>query len=186
MSDRSFLIDQIKQHKSNYTEESSFKNLFLQLLEEEKCFSRINLSRHITGSAWITDFDREHIVLLHHKKLNKWLQPGGHADGNKDIEHVARKEAMEETGLINLHLAHPTLFDIDIHTIPAKNNVPEHDHYDIRYWFYTEESSFKNLFLQLLEEEKCFSRINLSRHITGSAWITDFDREHIVLLHHIE
>jgi hypothetical protein len=84
MSDRSFLIDQIKQHKSNYTEESSFKNLFLQLLEEEKCFSRINLSRHITGSAWITDFDREHIVLLHHKKLNKWLQPGGHADGNKD------------------------------------------------------------------------------------------------------
>jgi 8-oxo-dGTP pyrophosphatase MutT (NUDIX family) len=135
MSDRSFLIDQIKQHKSNYTEESSFKNLFLQLLEEEKCFSRINLSRHITGSAWITDFDREHIVLLHHKKLNKWLQPGGHADGNKDIEHVARKEAMEETGLINLQLAHPTLFDIDIHTIPAKNNVPEHDHYDIRYWF---------------------------------------------------
>jgi 8-oxo-dGTP pyrophosphatase MutT (NUDIX family) len=58
------------------------------------------------------------------------------ADFNQTpITNHARKEAMEETGLINLHLAHPTLFDIDIHTIPAKNNVPEHDHYDIRYWF---------------------------------------------------
>lgn len=135
MSDRSYLIDQLKRYKSDFSEELRYRTFFLQLLEEEHCFLRKNLTRHITGSAWITDFNRKHVIFLHHKKLNKWLQPGGHADGENNVELVARKEALEETGIDNLQLAFPTVFDIDIHTIPARGDVPEHDHYDIRYWF---------------------------------------------------
>jgi 8-oxo-dGTP pyrophosphatase MutT (NUDIX family) len=60
------------------------------------------------------------------------LQPGGHADGDEDIVRVAMKEAEEETGLRSFTLMSDSIFDIDIHVIPARKDFPEHFHYDIR------------------------------------------------------
>ena len=74
-------------------------------------------------------------MLTHHAKLNKWLQPGGHADGDENIFQVALREAEEETGLKSLQLLNPLPFDFDIHIIPARNNFPEHFHYDVRFIF---------------------------------------------------
>jgi 8-oxo-dGTP pyrophosphatase MutT (NUDIX family) len=65
--------------------------------------------------------------------LNLWLQPGGHADGDADVAAVALREAMEETGLAGLQLEAAAVFDLDIHRIPARKDVPEHDHYDVRF-----------------------------------------------------
>ena len=76
-------------------------------------------------------------VLLHHKKLNRWLQPGGHADGNGNLFEVALDEASEETGL-SLSIFTPVtslIFDIDVHKIPKRGAEPAHMHYDIRYIF---------------------------------------------------
>ena len=87
---------------------------------------------HITGSAWILNKERTQTLLVHHAKLNKWVQPGGHADGDENILAVALKEAEEETGLKNFTI-NPLLFDIDIHTIPARKDFREHQHYDIRF-----------------------------------------------------
>ena len=76
---------------------------------------------------------------MHHAKINKWLQPGGHADGETNIAKVALKEAEEETGLLNLKIF-PEIFDIDIHTIAARKEVPEHLHYDIRFLIMADEA----------------------------------------------
>jgi 8-oxo-dGTP pyrophosphatase MutT (NUDIX family) len=79
------------------------------------------------------DETRQHTLLTHHAKLNKWLQPGGHADGDENILAVALREAEEETGLRNLRLVQENIFDIDIHVIPVRKDFPEHLHYDIRF-----------------------------------------------------
>ena len=97
------------------------------------CFSRDLLIGHITGSAWVIDDSGTRTLLTHHRKLNKWLQPGGHADGLSDVAEVAMKEAEEETGLKNLRLVAPAIFDIDIHSIPQRKNEPQHYHYDCRF-----------------------------------------------------
>jgi 8-oxo-dGTP pyrophosphatase MutT (NUDIX family) len=67
--------------------------------------------------------------------LNRWLQPGGHADGEENVLNVALREAQEETGLTHFKLLQDDIFDLDIHPIPARGNFPDHLHYDIRFLF---------------------------------------------------
>jgi 8-oxo-dGTP pyrophosphatase MutT (NUDIX family) len=97
------------------------------------CFERALLIGHVTGSAWIVDATGCRVLLTHHRKLNLWLQPGGHADGDPDVAAVALHEASEETGLTGLELDGGVAFDVDVHRIPARADVPEHDHYDVRF-----------------------------------------------------
>ncbi len=99
------------------------------------CFERTLAIGHLTGSAWIVSPDRNQVLLTHHRKLNQWLQPGGHADGYADLFAVALREAREETGLNRLHPLSTEIFDIDIHKIPATAKEAAHYHYDIRFIF---------------------------------------------------
>ena len=132
MLTRKSLISALQAYRSSYPEESSFIPQFLELLKHPRAFHRDHLPGHVTGSAWIIDDSTQYTLLTHHAKLNRWLQPGGHADGDENIINVAMREAREETGLTSLQLLSTTIFDIDIHTIPARNDFPEHLHYDIR------------------------------------------------------
>jgi 8-oxo-dGTP pyrophosphatase MutT (NUDIX family) len=129
---REQLIHAIDHYSSSYSDEIAFRVEFLELLKSPHCFQRDHLPGHITGSAFIVDESKSFTLLTHHAKLNKWLQPGGHADGDENIFRVALREAEEETGLKNFSLALATIFDIDIHTIPARKDFPQHQHYDIR------------------------------------------------------
>ena len=95
-------------------------------------FRREHLVGHFTGSAWLVSADGERALLLHHRKLDRWLQPGGHADGDGDLAAVALREAAEETGLSGLRVE-PAIFDLDRHRIPARGAEPEHWHYDVRF-----------------------------------------------------
>ena len=99
------------------------------------CFERSNREGHVTGSAWVINGSGTHALLTHHKKLGKWLQLGGHADGNPDLMRVAAREAEEESGLRNLEPVSPRIFDVDIHSIPEHGKEPAHFHYDIRFAF---------------------------------------------------
>ena len=101
--------------------------------EHPDCAERSLQVGHLTGSAWIVDRERKRTLLTHHRKLNKWLQLGGHADGDLDPVAVAMKEAREESGLINLRLISGDVFDVDKHLIPARKADPDHYHYDIRF-----------------------------------------------------
>ncbi len=95
-------------------------------------FTRAHLSGHFTASAFVVSADGERALLLHHAKLRRWLQPGGHADGDVDLARVALREAEEETGLGGL-VVEPAIFDLDRHGIPARAAEPEHRHWDVRY-----------------------------------------------------
>lgn len=88
---------------------------------------------HLTGSAWIVDAARTHVLLTHHRKLDKWLQPGGHADGDPDLHAVAMREAVEETGVSGMRLVSERVYDVDRHWIPARGEVAGHWHLDIRF-----------------------------------------------------
>ncbi|GAC1595312.1 MAG: NUDIX hydrolase [Candidatus Velthaea sp.] len=99
------------------------------------CFERTQVLGHITASAWIVDPARTHALLTHHRKLDRWLQLGGHADGDFDVRRVARREATEESGLADIALALTGVYDVDVHEIPARGAEPAHKHYDIRFAF---------------------------------------------------
>ncbi|SEN14834.1 ADP-ribose pyrophosphatase YjhB, NUDIX family [Luteibacter sp. UNCMF331Sha3.1] len=102
------------------------------LRDAERPFHRETRSGHFTGSAWLVSADGERALLMLHRKLGRWLQPGGHADGDPDLAGVALREAGEETGLANLAVL-PGIFDIDRHVIPTRGDEPEHWHYDVRH-----------------------------------------------------
>lgn len=95
-------------------------------------FQRWHPPGHFTGSAWLVSADRQRVLLTHHRKLDRWLQLGGHADGDHDLVRVALREAEEESGLIGLTVE-PAVFDLDRHAIPARGSEPEHWHYDVRF-----------------------------------------------------
>jgi 8-oxo-dGTP pyrophosphatase MutT (NUDIX family) len=132
---RTQLLESLASYITDDSTEQQFIARFITLLQHRDAFQRSHLPGHITGSAWISDDQGKHVLLTHHAKLNKWLQPGGHADGDENVIRVASREAEEETGLKEITLVNDQIFDIDIHTIPARGDMPEHLHYDIRYWF---------------------------------------------------
>lgn len=99
------------------------------------CFFRSSFPAHFTGSALVLSADRKLALLNHHRKLDRWMQFGGHCDGDVDIQRVARREALEESGIEGLCVVAETPFDLDIHEIPARpaQNEPAHFHFDVRY-----------------------------------------------------
>lgn len=97
------------------------------------CLLRTCAPGHLTGSAWIVSPDRRRVLFTHHRKLDKWLQLGGHADGEGDLLAVARREAGEESGLAVLRVVTPEIFDVDRHWIPPRRDEPGHHHYDLRF-----------------------------------------------------
>lgn len=99
------------------------------------CFERSLLIGHVTGSGWVLSPDRNAVLLMHHRKLDRWFQPGGHCDGDPDVREVAMKEVMEETGIADLQPLRDGIFDVDVHLIPASKDIPEHYHYDVRFAF---------------------------------------------------
>lgn len=96
------------------------------------CFARSLDIGHITGSAWLVSADGRRVLLTHHRKLDRWLQPGGHADGDPDIVAVALREAEEESGLTDLCIQ-SAIFDLDRHWIPQRSLDVGHWHYDVRF-----------------------------------------------------
>ncbi len=95
---------------------------------------------HFTASAFVLSPDRSDLVLIHHKKLGIWVQPGGHVEpSDADLIGAARREVLEEVGLADLEAlasaAGSLLFDVDIHQIPARKADPAHEHFDVRFAF---------------------------------------------------
>ncbi|GAB4015932.1 NUDIX hydrolase [Spirosoma koreense] len=142
---RQSLLQLLRQHQPLDANEWAMTQATIAFVEANPAaFERSLPSGHITGSAWVVSPDRQQVLLIHHRKLDRWLQPGGHADGDPDVAAVALREAQEETGVTSLRLIFltsepvpagesPAIFDVDIHPIPARNGVPEHLHYDIRF-----------------------------------------------------
>ncbi len=95
---------------------------------------------HLTGSALIVENSRERVLVMLHKKLGIWLQPGGHADGEGYLSNVSYREAFEETGIRGLALWSNAI-DCDVHKIPEYGNEKEHFHYDLTYLLLAPENA---------------------------------------------
>jgi 8-oxo-dGTP pyrophosphatase MutT (NUDIX family) len=133
---RKNILTLLEQYLLKYTNEKNTTEKFIQFVKDNQdCFERKLQRGHLTGSAWVLNNNKTHVLLTHHKKLNKWLQLGGHVDGNSNVLAEAIREVEEESGLTNLTLISAGIFDLDIHLIPAHKNEPEHYHYDVRFLF---------------------------------------------------
>lgn len=132
---RAELIRSLAHYRGRYPDESATVEEFDAFVRSElRCFERDCWRGHVTGSAWVVDAPGTRVLLTHHRKLNRWLQLGGHCDGDVDPLRVAYREAVEESGLVVAPLA-KRLFDIDIHSIPARGREPAHLHFDARFVF---------------------------------------------------
>lgn len=99
----------------------------------DRAFGRDPHIGHVTASAFVVNQDRTEVLMMHHAKLDRWLQMGGHCDGNPNVLAAALREAREETGLASVRPVSSEIIDIDIHEIPARSDEPAHLHHDIRF-----------------------------------------------------
>ena len=124
-----WLLEQIKSFNHPQSQ-----RIYDFITREPQCFSRECREGHVTGSALVLNHDHSKALLTYHKKLNRWLQLGGHSDGNPNTAEVALREAQEESGIQNLEFVTKKIIDVDVHLIPQSKTEAQHHHYDIRFF----------------------------------------------------
>ncbi len=128
------LLENLSAYELRFPQEAATIHRFAEFVASEPdCFQRSTSRGHITAAVWLVDPLRTSVLLTHHAKLDKWMQLGGHADGDGNVQRVALCEAVEESGIEEITLLSDTIFDIDIHAIPARGADPAHLHYDVRF-----------------------------------------------------
>lgn len=139
------LLGALRAHVPWDDQEARHRQRILEFVERHaEPFDRRIEEGHLTGSAFVVSSAGDRVLLLRHKKLGRWLQPGGHADpGERSGEAVALREALEETGIFGLtpHAEAPRPLDVDVHEIPARGDEPAHLHLDLRYLFVAPEAA---------------------------------------------
>ena len=132
---RQALLDALAAHEPADDEERRDRDAIAALVAATpRCFDRdLYDPGHITGSAFVLDARRGKVLLHHHRRLDRWLQLGGHDDGEHDPLATALREAREESGLTDLKPLTAAILDVDVHAIPAARGEPPHLHHDVRY-----------------------------------------------------
>lgn len=133
---REALLQLLTRYKTPFMEESAMVARTHRFIEQHaNCFDRKLLPGHVSGSAWVVNHARTHVLMMHHRKLDLWLQPGGHADNDPDMVRVVLKECAEESGIdiAGIRLVSEAIFDVDVHTVHASAHDPRHEHFDIRF-----------------------------------------------------
>ena len=138
MPHRAPLLRQLDLYLEAHPEDAARTMPIVELVRNEpRCLHRDCFPGHVTASAWIVTSDRRVSLLTLHKKLGRWLQLGGHADGHALVHEVALREAREESGLAQLTLVTGARglvpLDVDVHAIPMFKDEPGHWHHDVRY-----------------------------------------------------
>jgi 8-oxo-dGTP pyrophosphatase MutT (NUDIX family) len=143
MEDKVEILELVQTYQNIYAEEAGHVLPLLDFLNNfagEQLFDRKNFVGHLTASSYIINPQKDSLLLLKHKFLNRWLQPGGHIDpSDSSLVNAALREAEEETGIAasGLQLINTNIFNVDSHTIPpnGKKNEPQHVHHDVSFLF---------------------------------------------------
>jgi 8-oxo-dGTP pyrophosphatase MutT (NUDIX family) len=133
------LFDLLARYRAAFPNEASVVDRISTLMRTHSdCLLRTCPPGHITASAFILDPSGTRFLLTHHRKLNRWLQLGGHVDGDVHVLRAAVREAQEESGMAEFEVLPVSgvagmPLDVDVHVIPARAGEPEHEHHDIRF-----------------------------------------------------
>jgi 8-oxo-dGTP pyrophosphatase MutT (NUDIX family) len=130
---RNHLLQLLKDYIPTEEEINAKARIIEFIRSNQYCFERSLSIGHITASAWLLNKKGDKALLTHHRKLDAWLQLGGHCDGDPDVLAVAIKEAQEESGIQTVVPVMNSIFDVDVHSIPANSKEAAHYHYDIRF-----------------------------------------------------
>jgi 8-oxo-dGTP pyrophosphatase MutT (NUDIX family) len=136
--ERPALAGELEAYAQRQPERSAVAAQLRALLEQPgDVFSRAHLDPgHFTASAFVLCPERRRLLLIRHPKLGRWLQPGGHIElVDSSCQLAAMREVREETGVAELELFEPGIFDVDVHLIPATPKEGPHAHFDVRYAF---------------------------------------------------
>ncbi len=123
---------QLASYAPSDAEQAAIRERILEFVDTHPdALSRTCVEGHLTGSALVVDHQGDHLLMLFHRKAQRWLQPGGHADGDANLAGVARREATEESGIAGLAVVVPAI-DLDIHRVAFAGERP-HLHLDVRH-----------------------------------------------------
>lgn len=129
------ISEALAEYQQRFPDERVIVARFLELLSldaaalDRQCFT----PGHLTSSCWLLNPERDAVLLTHHKKLNRWLQLGGHVDGDANLLRSSLREAEEESGIEGIQALTSQIIDIDIHEIPARKSDLAHYHFDCRF-----------------------------------------------------
>lgn len=139
--ERASFIDHLRAYRGFDPAEVDMRDRMLAFVEEnERCFDREFPEGHITASCWIVNTlpagerQRGQALLTWHKRLNRWLQMGGHLESaDLSLLEASMREAKEESGLTRVRPVSFAVFDLDVHLIPERKGEAAHYHYDVRF-----------------------------------------------------
>ena len=133
---RAPLLSLLDRYAQRHAEEPVVERFRAFVRQHSDCLERSCIPGHITASSWILSPDGSRALLTHHRKLGRWLQLGGHVDGEPQLARAALREAQEESGISSFEFldgADLDPLDLDVHTIPARGSEPQHEHWDVRF-----------------------------------------------------
>ena len=135
--EQNLLLAELKTYRGVDEREEGFRQTIMQhVAATPHWWHRDTLPGHVTASAFVVTPDLHWLLLHYHRKLHRWLQFGGHDDGEQHPAKAALRELAEESGLNDFSFfGQPIIFDLDIHEIPPLGQHPAHQHLDVRYLF---------------------------------------------------
>lgn len=135
MKPQQSLLDELQRYRPASPDEEAHRQWMMELLSApgDPLHRSHFAPGHITASAYIYDGATSRLLLHHHRRLDRWLQMGGHLEPGEAAHAAALREAEEESGLKDLRFLVDGIFDLDVHFIPAGKSEPEHHHFDVRY-----------------------------------------------------
>lgn len=135
---------ELARYRPTDARERAYLVRLLDLLETPEPSSRSQFRPgHLTASAFVLSPAADAMLLIFHRKLGIWIQPGGHIEPtDPSLERAARREVAEEVGVELSDRTPAAIFDVDVHTIPARKSEPEHEHFDVRFCFQAQSLAF--------------------------------------------
>jgi 8-oxo-dGTP pyrophosphatase MutT (NUDIX family) len=138
---REGLLEALASYRASSPDDEEVLRRVLVFLDEPDPFRRSHPVGHVTASAVVARPTGDNFLLVFHRKLDRWLQPGGHVESDDpSVFAAALREAREETGIDTFEAPiSDTVLDLDVHAIPAHGTDPAHLHYDVRFLLTTED-----------------------------------------------
>jgi 8-oxo-dGTP pyrophosphatase MutT (NUDIX family) len=131
------LVQLLQAYSPSPAEERTLAEMLLLARGPGDAFSRyVYDPGHFTASGFVVSPDGADVLLVHHRRFDRWLQPGGHVDpGDTGVREAATREIAEETGVDGLLPLRDGIFDVDVHGVRAHRGEPAHRHFDVRFVF---------------------------------------------------